>query len=113
MSKQNSQPEKSKTHKLSVTLTAPPPIHNYEFLQQRVNTKMTFCGDVEQLVNDDQTTKLIMAQGHLTLLPGESVRQSVEAFLHKNVCVQGFLTPSGEGFQMTINDPEQIWLTGF
>jgi hypothetical protein len=112
MAKQNNQP-KSKTHKLSVTLTTPPPIPNYEFLQQRANTKMTFCGDVEQVVNDGAHTKLIMAQGHLSLLLDGNLRHNFEAYLHKNVCVQGVLTPSGEGFEMTINDPEQIWLTGF
>jgi hypothetical protein len=110
MPKQNNQP---KTHKVSVTLAAPPPIPNHEFLQQRVNTKMTFCGDVEQLVNDGATTKLMMAQGHLSLMLDENVRQKFEAYLHKNVCVRGFLTASGEGFQMSINDPEQVWLTGF
>ena len=98
-----------KIKKTTVTLNAPPGIPNYEFLQQRVNTKMTFCGDFEQLVNG----RAIMAQGHLTLLPDENMRQGIEAFLHKNVCVQGFLTPLGEGFQMVISEPGQIWLTGF
>jgi hypothetical protein len=113
MAKQNNQSHKSKTLTASVTLNAPPPIPDYEFLQLRVNTKMTFCGDVEQLVNDGTTTKLVMAQGHLSLFWDENVRHNFEAYLHKNVCVQGFLTQSGEGFQLTINGPEQIWLTGF
>jgi hypothetical protein len=112
-SQEDNQSSKTKTLTASVTLNAPPTVPNYEFLQQRVNTKMTFCGDLEQLVNDGATTKLIMAQGHLSLLLDEKVQHSFEAFLHKNVCVQGFLTPLGEGFQMVISEPGQIWPTGF
>jgi hypothetical protein len=71
----------------------PPPVPNYEFLKRGVNTRMTFCGDIEKLISDGATTKLIMAQGHLTLLLDESVKQNFDALLEKNVCAHGFLTP--------------------
>lgn len=102
--------------KTTVIIKSSPPEPDVDFLSKRVNTLMDYCGDIENIVVDGATAKLVMALGKLSVWLDESVRHPLlatpEAWLHKNVCVKGYLTAVEGGFQLFIEHSEHLLLTG-
>lgn len=63
-----------KIYTASVSLSVPAAEPTHEFLNKRINTEMTYCGDIEALSYEDELTKLTMASGELTLLLDEDAK---------------------------------------